>query len=130
LISLNDFLPAEKPRPGGHSFILPACHSHPKELRLRHASRQRVPKIRPQLTPRRIRSVAAIAIRIEQLIAVKHILRDLAVLPGSKEGEVQLHRPASLGWVRVSLRTTGRPGARRVALGKYPSHHQPPFLVR
>ncbi len=63
-----------------------------------------MPQIRPEFTACRICSVAAIAVRVEQLIATENILCDLPTRSPCEKREVQLNRRAVSGFISVFFR--------------------------
>ena len=114
LVNVNDVVFAEEAGPGRHALFFAAFHGDGQKLLLLHPG-DGTPQIRPKLAARRIGSMAAIAVRVVELIAMEDVLGDLGTLAVDKQRESpteRLCRPSacrrtfrfSLTWPRIRLR--------------------------
>ena len=103
LVNVDHVFFAEESGPGRHALFFPAGHRDRQKLLLLHL-RDGTPQIRPELAARRIGSMAAIAVRVVELIPVEDVLGDLGTLAIDKQREVQLDGGAVLQRVGVGLR--------------------------
>ena len=84
-----DIVLAEEASPTGHALLGSPCHGHRKKLLLVHTHLEGVPQIGRRLAARCVLTVAAKAIRVEDLITMEDSLRNLDLLALYKKREIQ-----------------------------------------